>query len=414
MSLTIQQLIDYVMAITRFLTLIDGDSARLGLGIIETLSETVRPPSQWVCVRWRGETCYALKKEGGGGLYQRYLPEGVDREKIPTIEPDANALDRLIEQVKQMLEALIAGQPVRIGDTGETLDLIAEGDAQQHLRNLRDYVANAEAAITPGYNQRVISTMATELQAGAAAPLQDTTPAENRIDRMIEKLQKVAYSIGLLRQALAADATLASWFLIYRDLCLKAERRLRDLHQERQAEKHFVTYYMYGCLADASEPLDLIGQLIRKMDSLGLSGVVVEVADSHLVNGEKHIRLARDCPSVDTFAGHLYTAGLYLFAALMAYKVLVSDAEHGVSIEKSDLCRRSLTVADEKLARLTSSFAHAVENRNGESLLRDRAKVAAVLATDGPAAAEQVVFELIEMHLLYPRFFKEVLLAKGS
>jgi hypothetical protein len=352
----------------------------------------------WYRMQTGDKVGFFFESSAGEGRYSRYLPEGVDPRTVRTVnvDPDARSASVLVSQLLSLIAGLAKGSTISIEGTNESIEPIDFDAKDSALESLYIQLAAAQKAASPGYNEDIVRRMSSEIREGALN-------ASDRPYAIRQKLMETTNKVGDLRTMLAADGVLASWFLIYRDVCRAVEQRYSSEGDERASGMQLLRYVGFGAAGTVEKPLDLTAMIVDKLVRENLQALASDIGHEYLDKCEGYIDRALDGRSLEAFGGSLYAAGLYGFAARQIFFSLKSASES---------YQKPFDVADERSVRVNTSFNRAVENRNGQTFLKHRAKVERARQQGGEKAAEQSAFELIEMHYFYPRFYKAALLGR--
>jgi hypothetical protein len=145
------------------------------------------------------------------------------------------------------------------------------------------------------------------------------------------------------------------------------------------------------------------------MSREGFHTLIDSQAETYLKRGEERIRQALDSQTLDAHGAALYAAALDLFAARRLYDALYVRPLPGLSAEQVSRYHKASDVAEEKCVRASAALVNGLQNRAGEKLEEHQEWVRQARASGGESAADDVVFELIEIRYYYPRYFESVL-----
>ncbi len=407
MILTTERLVHDALTLGRFLTVVSGDAANETLATTAAFREKEAAAGplagRWCCCRWGQRVGYMFISEHGAGRYRREPPPDVEPETLVTVavDPEARPAIELLAELTELVDLLSSGSRVTIEGSGETVELTGSGDVRRTLENLKLYLAGVWGAISPGYNERVV-------RAGALRLREALLSGEGR-SACRDELLRVAGEVLHLRAVQAADAPLAGWFLIWRDVGRAVEEHFAARHDDSRAALEMVRYIGFGAAGAIVEPAALTAMMVQKLSREGLAGVAADLADGYLRMGERYISKALDADSLEMFGGTLYASALFLYAALQVFRALAEDPTRTPAAYEA----KAANVAEEKLVRVTMSFENAVANRTGARLRDHRQRVREARRSGGADAEEQALFELIDMKYYYPRCFRERLLDGG-
>lgn len=415
MQLTKQRLIDDTMALGRCLTVISPDYPNRVLALEAELRrigmEGRQRDGQWFKLSYGKDKGYVLFKSDGSAIYRRQLREGRASAELITIEVDIKDAPglMLLDELSALLDGLNEGRLLRVAGTGEVIEACGEGFADETLTGLRAYVELVRRAVSPRYNEEVTSGMLSRLRDIALLDVPDTKGA------MINRLVEIADEVARLRSILGADGYLASFFLIFRDVCLEVGGDDdNSVSGGKSAATQLFNYFGMCSAGIINDPKTLSMMLIDKLALNGRQEVAGRIAHSYLKRGEDLVDKALSSNTLDGFGGSLYTAGLYYLSALQVFKGLANASSVHGAMRESIEYQRAAGHADERVVRIGTSFINAVQNRTGEKLRKHQAMVEAARCKGGDAAAQQQIFEFIEMGYYYPRHYEKKLQGEAA
>ncbi len=404
MILTAERLVHDALTLGRFLTVVSGKAADETMATTAAFREREAASGplagRWCCCRWGPRVGYLFISEHGAGRYRREPPPDLDPAALVTVtvDPEARPATELLAELTELVDLLSSGSRVKIEGSGETVELAGSRDVGRIVENLKLYLAGVWGAISPGYNERVV-------RAGGLRLRETLLSGEGRA-ACRDELLRVAGEVLHLRAVQAADAPLAGWFLVWRDVCRAVEERFAARHDRSRAALEMVRYLGFGAAGAIVDPDVLTAMTVHKLSREGLAGIAAELADGYLRMGERYICKALEADSIEVFGGTLYASALFLYTALQIFRALCEDPAR----TPSDYEARAANVAEEKLVRVAMSFENAVANRTGARLRDHRLRVREARRSGGAEAEEQALFELIDMKYYYPRCFRERLL----
>lgn len=411
MRLTEEHLINDAMALGRALTVVTIEYFNRPLLTKAALSQKeleVGPLNdRWICQRYGDQIGYFYLSKDGYGRYMKEAPPGVDTLKIPIVDIDPNDQPGFehLEQMNLLLNQLSSGAQVKMKESGEPIEFICT-DAEETLEMLRKHLVVVKIAISETFNEDIVGRASARLR---EALFSSPKEGESVVKNIKNELEKIAGEIAQLRSISGADGRLASYFMVYRDVCIAVEDFYMAKGNNILAEQEFVRYVAFGSTGKVvRDPLKLNSLIIRKLVREDLYKLAEELGHRYLREGERFIDLALKRMSI--FGGALHTAGLFLFAAWQIFVILSESTANVIAVEELERYRKAAKFAEEKMVLVCCSLLNAYENRRGEKLQMHCLLVDEVRRSGGQVAAEQQVLELIEMKYYYPRCFREILM----
>lgn len=409
MRLTKEHLINNVMTLGRALTVVSPDMINGMLSMEAAFSQKKLDVGhlndRWFCRRAGDQISYFYISEDGYGRYTKEAPPGVDTSKIPIVDIDPNDLPgfELLEQLSLRLNQLSSGAQVKIEESGEPIEFICT-DADDTLESLRQYLVAVRIATSETINEDIVGRASARLRKAIFLSLKEGESV------LKNELNKIAGEIAQLRSVLGADGRLASYFMVYRDVCIAVEDFYVAKGNKSRAKQELVRYVAFGSAGAVRDPLTLITRIIQKLAREDLYELADGLGHRYLRKGEQFIDQALGSMSIDYFSGALYTAGLFFFASRQIFEALSECTAEVIAVEELESYRRATKFADEKTTLVCTALINAVQNRTGEKLQMHRQLVEEARCRGGQVAAEQEVFQLIEMKYYYPRYFQEILM----
>lgn len=403
MQLTMERLKHNTFSLCRCVNAVSAKSAS---NLLDFYSISKRfPRNQWVRLRSSVGTGYVfIDSEAQAGRYQNDIPIGIDSENITTIdkEIDNKQVMHCLDTLEQLLLQLISGVNVLIEGTQENIELI-DPDIEE-LKILLQMLKATETASGPNYNESVVFNIAGEAQ---EVLMQSAESAEKRLSVLYEMLVKSGTKVGDMHTHFVADGFLASWFLVYVDVCKKLYLYLNESN-ETHTKLQISRCITFGLAGVINEPNSLLLMFINKLVKENQQKVVIDLGWQYLDIGEDYLNIALDSQDMEAFGSNLYNAALFFLSARQIFKGLLQN-ENKVALKDIEEYQKAEKVADEKIVKVSHSLCNIVMDRTGNRLKAHQLQVEEARAKAGDTGASQKIFELIEMWYFYPRYYSKIL-----
>lgn len=359
----------------------------------------------WIRTNERGKIGYLEIKDEVSGQYCRTLPEGVSPTSVIeiTVDPYLGEAEKLLNELIKLIKGLADGRIPKICGTRERIEI--QEMPQTFWSELGHQLFRVQTAIADTYNASTIISWSQRLQPHLFQMVQqkDTEPLK-------QGMEDLGRSISELRSTYAADATLAAWVMIYRDLCHDiSDYCEKSKMSAPEAASTYVRYVAFGAApGGVTNPIGLLFGLVDKTAREGLHEISATIAERYFDDGMDLIEEALGKRSLDEFGATLYKAGPLLFAATRIFKGLIEGKRANVPESTAAAYAKRANVAEEQAVRVNTSLLNMVENRTGYRWQRHQARVNQA-QSKGPAAVGEEVLRIIEQNYFYPRCWEQSL-----
>jgi hypothetical protein len=363
----------------------------------------------WFELQYKNHTAYIWVDKKGKGRSYFDLPDGIDSKSLISVNFDEeNRLSiKLLNEFLELLKRLAAGITTTIVDESSNIEFIGKPENYNSL-NLVQLIETLEItkiSCNDNYNERIISEISKRLRENLLSTIKDQSTST-----LVEIVANVAEEVRIMRYTNAADAHLASWFMVYKDLCSRLAEYLHNSDQDKLHIKVLLTRYIaFGCAPGQYNPDILTPALAEKISHEGFHQIVKQQAENYLKSGEKDMEEALDSQTFNEFSAFLYNASLNFFAARRLFDALWVRPSERITKEQLEVCKKSSGVSEEGYVRASTALVIAWQNRNGEKLEEHKLLVQIAFNDSGESGAEDLIFELIEMSYFYPRYFESIL-----
>lgn len=287
-----------------------------------------------------------------------------------------------LEEFYALLSGLAARRPMQIlGDEESAFQV----DGERLVPELQQLEAT-HTACQPGFNDEVVRRLSTRLRDDLLIQIEDASP-----EFFSEILVEITDLVAQKRLQRGADGLLATWFQVYGEVFHGLDRWLIEQGVD-EAEKgvHLARSLGYGCAGACTDPLRLLNGFLENVRHPSL---LDRLARRSLKRSQQAVARALKADTQDDFEQALYGAATDLLAT----------RQMSLALERKSAALR----AQRRLLDVCLALTHCLQNRSGERLELHRALVQKATRRK----REELLDELIEQRLLYPRCMRETLVS---
>ncbi len=355
----------------------------------------------------RGRTGFIQLKDEVSGQYRPALPEGIDPNDIVDIvlDPHLGTSSELPAQLADLVDGLASGRRPMICGTDEWIQFGSVGN--EYWEGLVARVTELRYAVGPSSNRKLLAERAVRLQ-----PLIIKMVHDKAIAPVRGEIEDFAHQVAHLRTIHGADAILAAWAMIYRDLIADIEAACREVgHDDLHTAAIYIRYASAGATpGETPSPHQLIAATVGRAAREGFHSVAASLGDRYTEAGEDFIDQALEAQAMNDFGLALYQAGPLLLAATRIFKNLIAGQHTTVPEDAMGAYAKRANFAEENAVRVYAALLNLLKNRTGGEWQRHKSRIATETAKGGSAGAQQEMLRLIELNYLYPRAWKQYLL----
>lgn len=286
-----------------------------------------------------------------------------------------------LEEFYALLSGLTARRPMKIlGDEESGFQV----DGEQIAPVLPQLEAT-HTACQAGFNEEVVRRLSTRLREDLLIQIEDASP-----EFFAEILDEITSLVVGKRAERGADGLLTTWFQVYGEVFHGLERWLSEQGVE-DGEKgvHLARSLGYGCAGAYTDPMRLLEGYLGNLRNPAL---LDRLAKRCLKRSQQTVQRALKAACQEDFEQALYRA----------VPDLLATRSMSLALERTSAARR----AQGRLLDVSLALFHCLQNRSGERLELHQA----LLARATPRKREELLDELIEQRLLYPRIMRGVLI----
>lgn len=349
---------------------------------------------------------YIIENSDGSGEYRRdLLPSVPPASVVKLILPEGvTPASDLLDQIEGLLKKFQQTTQFLDAPTNEVLELKGDESAQKQIGELLSLIDNIRSATNSAYNEQVASELIEQLDdallryAGSKDFFQ--------VEKSVSLVRKTTET---MRVSLLSDCTLASFFMVFHDLCTAMlEYRINSGTQKAQAQEEYLRRVAELCNASKLNPIHLLGFSVARTLRDGAREIVVDLANQYLEKGHDLINEALDAHTRHLHGDALYRAAVFLFSSRQLFRILLESAPllPGLNLEKM---KELSNGAEEDNVKVQDALLFALCNRGDELLDAQRERFQELAIQQGFSVVKSKITELVEQKFYYPRIFKECL-----